>query len=54
MALAAHFNGGKPNLNGYFQLLDNYARTGKIDLLLKNQLVVGGLIVAEGTPLKSK
>src|SRR5262245_66362166 len=47
-ALAAHFQGQQPNWNGYFQLLDAYAKTGKINPLLKNQLIVGALNITEG------
>ena len=48
-ALAAHFNGNKPNWNGYFKLLEAWTRTGKITLPIKNQLIVGAMIVTEGT-----
>jgi prepilin-type N-terminal cleavage/methylation domain-containing protein len=48
VALAAQLNGSKGNLNGFFQLLDAWARTGKIEPTTYHQLLVGVMIVTEG------
>jgi hypothetical protein len=48
MALAAKFNGfSGPNWNGYFKLLEAWHKTGKITPLVRNELVVGAMIVDE-------
>ena len=47
-ALAAHFNGNRPNMTGYLRLLDSAAKTGKITMALKNQLIVAALLTLEG------
>src|SRR5262245_6739141 len=46
VALTAHLNNGvKPNWNNYFRLLEEWSAAGRIDPMLKNQLIVGAMIV---------